>query len=78
MTDTTLRGAAINNWDVSVFKLIPVTDRIQMQFRAEFFNIANRVQFGNPGTAVGGPNFGVITSQLNQPRLVQFGLRLNF
>lgn len=77
-TDPNLRGQGIANWDFSVFKAIPVTERIRMQFRTEFFNIANRVQFGNPGTAIGNPTFGQITSQLNLPRLVQFALRLNF
>jgi len=49
-----------------------------MQFRAEIFNLFNRVQFGYPGRALGNPNFGVISSQYNNPRLVQFGLRLLF
>jgi hypothetical protein len=77
-TDPNLRDAGINNWDVSVFKLIPFSERIRMQFCAEFFNIANRVQFGNPRTAIGSPSFGIISSQLNQPRLIQLALRLSF
>jgi hypothetical protein len=77
-TDPNLRGTGVNDWDVSVFKAIPINERFRMQFRTEFFNIANRVQFGAPGTAIGNPTFGIISSQLNQPRLVQFALRLNF
>ena len=47
-----------------------------LQFRTEFFNLFNRVQFGNPNVSAGNPSFGVISSQANTPRLVQFALRL--
>jgi hypothetical protein len=49
-----------------------------MQFRAEFFNIFNRVQFGFPGQALGSSSFGVVSTQANTPRLVQFALKLSF
>ena len=49
-----------------------------MQFRAEFFNIFNRVQFAPPVTQQGSSNFGEILSQVNQPREIQFSLRVNF
>ena len=48
-----------------------------MQFRAEVFNLANRVQFSPPATAVGSATFGIISSQANNPRLIQFALRAN-
>jgi hypothetical protein len=75
-TDPNLRSSGINNWDVSLFKSTPIAERIALQFRAEFFNLFNRVQFGSPGTALGTAQFGLVTSQLNQPRLIQFALRL--
>jgi len=52
---------------------------LKLQFRAEFFNIFNRVQFSPPGQAFGASNFGVASGQQqNLPRLIQFALRLNF
>jgi hypothetical protein len=49
-----------------------------LQFRAEVFNIANRVQFGYPGQSFGTAQFGVVSTQLNQPRLIQLALRFRF
>jgi hypothetical protein len=79
-TDPVLRSPGIANWDFSLFKAFPLApeDRASIQFRAEFFNIFNRVQFGYPGQALGSSTFGVITSTQNSPRLVQFALRLSF
>ncbi len=78
--DPTLRSAGIANWDFSAFKNFPLSreDRARLQFRAEFFNIFNRTQFNYPGQTQGASNFGVVTSQVNLPRVVQFALRLNF
>lgn len=75
-TDSELRSAGIANWDFSVFKGTTLQDRYHLEFRAEGFNIFNRVQFGPPGTQLGTSSFGVVNSQLNQPRLIQFALRL--
>ena len=74
--DPTLRGHGINNWDFAVFKTTSITERMGLQFRTEFFNLFNRVQFGNPNVSAGNPSFGVISSQANTPRLIQFALRL--
>jgi hypothetical protein len=79
--DPVLRSAGVANWDFAVFKAIPITERIRLQFRSEFFNIFNRVQFGPPNTACctdSNSQFGVVTAQVNTPRLVQFALRLTF
>jgi Carboxypeptidase regulatory-like domain len=79
-TDPNLTSAGIAQWDFSAFKNFPFTSdgRTFLQFRAEFFNIFNRVQFGYPGQSQGQSSFGVVTSQQNLPRLVQFALRLSF
>lgn len=45
---------------------------MNLQFRAEAFNLFNRVQFGYPGLQQGASNFGIVSSQLNNPRLLQF------
>jgi hypothetical protein len=78
--DSNLRSAGIANWDFSAFKSFPISreDRVRLQFRAEFFNIFNRVQFNTPGQGLGSSNFGVVSGQQNSPRLVQLALRLNF
>ena len=77
-TDPNLRAAGVANWDFAVFKDTTVTERFTLQFRAEIFNIFNRVQFSPPNTTVGSSTFGEVTAQANNPRLVQFALRLRF
>ncbi|MGA8022508.1 MAG: TonB-dependent receptor [Candidatus Acidiferrales bacterium] len=81
--DATLRSAGINNWDIALFKTTNFgpEDKLGLQFRTEFFNTFNRVQFGPPSTAcctANNPNFGVSTDQLNNPRLIQFALKFLF
>ncbi|MEX2262138.1 MAG: TonB-dependent receptor [Bryobacteraceae bacterium] len=73
-----LRGPGISNWDVSVFKNIPIRERFTLQFRAEAYNIANRAEFALPNTQIGSAAAGVITSQANSPRDIQLALKLNF
>jgi hypothetical protein len=53
----------------------------ELVFRFEFFNLFNHPQFGFPGTnfVSGSSNgFGQVTSQLNNPRLIQFALKFQF
>jgi hypothetical protein len=77
--DPDLRAQGIDNWNVAACRNFSITERIRLQFRSEIFNVAHRVQFGPPGTTVGTPGqFGVVTSQTNDPRLVQFAARLNW
>jgi len=73
-----VRSHGINNFDFTLFKNTAITERVGLQFRAEIFNLFNRVRFGYPGTAMGQPQFGVISGQYNDPRLIQFALRLVF
>lgn len=78
-TDPSLRAAGIANYDFSAFKNFGLGEsKAHIQFRAEFFNIFNRAQFGPPNTTVGNTSFGVVNAQINEPRLVQFALRLAF
>jgi hypothetical protein len=77
-TDPQLRAHGVNNVDFAVFKTTGITERVKLQFRTEFFNLFNRVQFAVPGRTLGTSTFGVVSAQLNQPRLVQFALRLTF
>jgi hypothetical protein len=78
--DPNLRAAGIANWDISAIKDFALSPegKVNLQFRAEFFNIFNRVQFSPPGTTFGNSNFGVVGTAANLPRLVQFALKLRF
>jgi len=75
---TDVRSHGIANYNFSIFKNTQINERFGLQFRTEIFNLFNRVQFGYPGTQLGNPQFGVISGQYNDPRLVQFALRLQF
>ncbi len=80
-TDPRLRGPGIANYDFAMFKRTAITERINLEFRGEIFNIFNRVQFGQPNsvaTTAANSTFGVISTQANSPRQVQFALRLKF
>ena len=70
----------MNNWDLSIAKRNDITERVYMQFTAEFFNAFNHVRFGAPDNNISDPPnlFGTITSQANPPRAIQFGLRVGF
>ena len=72
-----LRGPRYFNTDLALLKVTNVTERIDLQFRAEFFNIFNNVNFNAPNSNVSSAQFGRITSALD-PRIVQFGLKLLF
>jgi hypothetical protein len=75
-----VRSHGLNNLDFSLFKNNPFGkgERFNLQFRAEFFNVANHVQFGFPAIAFGNATFGVISSQGNNPRQIQLALKLQF
>jgi len=74
-----LRGPDQVNFDVSLIKNTRITERQNVQLRAEFFNIANHPVFGNPTTARNNAAlFGVINSEIGNPRLVQFALKYSF
>lgn len=77
-TEPDIRGPGIDNTDVSLLKYFQVTEKVRMQLRFESFNIFNRVQFASPGLQEGTTSFGVITSQLNQPRKLQVAIKVIF
>ncbi|HXN29755.1 MAG TPA: carboxypeptidase regulatory-like domain-containing protein [Candidatus Acidoferrales bacterium] len=72
-----LRGPGIDNYDLSIVKKTSFMESKSVEFRAEFFNAFNHVQFFNPNTAGGSGTFGQITTDRN-PRLIQFGLKFYF
>ncbi|MFZ0979809.1 MAG: TonB-dependent receptor [Candidatus Acidiferrales bacterium] len=79
----TLTGPGLADVDVSLLKNTAVTERMSLEFRAEFFSVLNRVNFGPPNTTVfanGAINAsaGLITTLATNPRQIQFGLKLIF
>ncbi|MCL6506510.1 MAG: TonB-dependent receptor [Bryobacteraceae bacterium] len=71
-----LREAASNNFDISILKDTLITERVKLQYRAEFFNAFNHPQFDSPNISPTSSAFGTITRQENLPRTVQMALKL--
>lgn len=70
-------GPGLNNWDLAAIKNIKITERVNTQFRAEFFNAFNHPSFLGVSTNVDSSIFGQVTST-HDPRLIQLGLKLYF
>jgi Carboxypeptidase regulatory-like domain/TonB dependent receptor len=68
------------NFDFALVKQTPLgrSERKNLEFRAEFFNLFNHAQFANPASLRGFPSFGVISSTVVSPRVIQLALKLNF
>jgi hypothetical protein len=79
------------NTDFSVIKQFTLPREMGLNFRAEFFNLWNHTQFGLPvndlavaslnpadGTIQQSNGFGSANSTVNNPRLIQFALKLTF
>ena len=67
--------------NMSVTRSFPITERAHLEFRAEAFNVFNRVRFGTGSTSLQSQTFGVLTgsgSQINSPRQMQLALKLYF
>jgi hypothetical protein len=72
-------GPGFVNTDFSVIKQFALPwEGTGLNFRAEFFNLFNHPQFGSPVADIAAPGFGSVNSTVNNPRLVQFGLKLTF
>jgi hypothetical protein len=78
-------------WTFQFIKRFPFGESKNVEFRAEFFNLFNQVNFANPvsnlnaatvdsstGQIKDPGDFGRITSTSNNTRLIQFALKLNF
>jgi hypothetical protein len=88
---STLIGPSLSNLDTAILKNFPVrkiSEVFNVQFRAEFFNLPNHPNWGQPnqnvflnGVGANGtlnPNAGAVTSIIGTPRQIQFGLRIGF
>ncbi|HTB11939.1 MAG TPA: TonB-dependent receptor [Bryobacteraceae bacterium] len=69
------------NENMSVTRSFPIKEHSRLEFRAEAFNVFNRVRFGTGNTQLQNAQFGVLTgsgSQINTPRNLQLALKLYF
>lgn len=79
-----LNGPGFLQLDTSAMKDIRITERFNLQFRSEIFNVLNRANFANPNTVVGTPNFGRIFNTFGRTigsgtsRQIQMVLRLSW
>ncbi|HKQ87628.1 MAG TPA: carboxypeptidase-like regulatory domain-containing protein [Candidatus Acidoferrales bacterium] len=78
-----LRGPGLVETDLSLAKNIPFSERVKLQFKAEFFNLFNHTNFNTPNTVVftsatagPSPTAGQITSTATTSRQIQLGLKL--
>jgi hypothetical protein len=74
----TLIGPGINNLDFGLYKNFRLSERWQLQFRSEFYNLTNTPHFGLPNQTVDQPQGGTITGLSTPPRQIQFALKLIF
>ena len=72
-----LRAPRFFGNDAGLLKSNQITERIGLQFRAEFFNLFNKVNFNGPSTNASSSSFGQITSA-GDPRILQLALKLQF
>jgi len=73
-----LRRPGLYNLDISLFKAIPITERIRLLYRVEFLNAFNSPHFGLPSSTQGRAGFGRINDTASDPRQIQMSLRLEF
>jgi Carboxypeptidase regulatory-like domain len=79
-------GPRFVNSDLSLIKHFPIRERMMLDFRAEFFNLLNHPQFYLQGSSsvsgmqdiTAGNTFGIVNGTVNNPRVIQFALKLNF
>lgn len=72
-----VRGPGFRDADISLIKRTALREQVNLEFRAEIFNLTSTPPLGPPNTIVGTPGFGSITSA-GDPRVIQFALKVNF
>ena len=73
-----LRAPASKGQDISLRREFGIREGVRLTFEAASLNVFNLTVFAAPNVDITSNSFGTITSQLNKPRLIQFGLRLTF
>ena len=74
-------GPGIENLDMSIFKTFAIAERYRVEFRSEFFDTLNHVNFGNPSANVAPASiatFGKLLTTIGEPREIQFALKVYF
>jgi hypothetical protein len=72
-----LRGPRYFDADMGLLKNFPISESSSLQFRAEFFNLFNNVNFNQPNNLLGTTSFSKLTSAAD-PRILQLALKLSF
>jgi hypothetical protein len=72
-----LRGPGAFNTNLSLSKVFRMWEKVDVELRADAFNLFNTVQFSNPDTNIGDPNFGQISNTAD-PRIMQLALHVKF
>lgn len=72
------QGPMQSRWDAAISKRVVITERFNVEFRSEFFNLPNHPSFNRPNSTVGSSAFGRITSTSSIPRQIQFGIKINY
>jgi hypothetical protein len=73
-----VRGPNYHDTDVAFIKHTALGERVDLEFRTELFNLTNTPAFGQPNGVLGSSTFGRISSTASDPRVIQFGLKLNY
>ncbi|MBV9759923.1 MAG: hypothetical protein JO340_05120 [Acidobacteriaceae bacterium] len=79
----TFRGPALYNFDFAIIKDTPFEmgsahKSVNLQFRGEFFNLFNVVNFGLPSNVLSGSGFGIISRTAGTSRQIQFSMKVMF
>jgi hypothetical protein len=79
------RAPGISQLDLGVSKFIYLTEKLNLRFRADLFNVLNRAQYGAPNADISASNFGTITSTISNyatgrgtPRELQLSAKIVF
>jgi hypothetical protein len=74
-----LRGPGQRDADMAIIKSTPINDHMKLIFRWEVFNVLNTPNFANPSADVSTPStFGVISALTVNPRIMHYGLKIEF
>ena len=72
-----VRGPGYCNMDLALIKQTRLQEKVNLEFRAEFFNFTNTPPLDAPAVVLGNAGFGSITSA-GDPRVIQFAMKLTF
>ena len=72
-----VRGPGFRDMDLSLIKHTHITERTEVEFRAELFNLLNTPAFAQPNGVVGNTAFGTITATSAEERVAQLAIRVS-